>query len=142
MPTSTSLKGVTNISDKSTSEILEDNLIEFLKWGFIDAGGFFNVVRNTSGVYHGEYDNLRCVSDPNYTDGQVWTAFRRDWIWESGTSVGEPIQISGVYIDGVFHPTGDSGYEHHYDYPNGRVIFDTAISPTAVVELEYSYRWV
>lgn len=142
MPTYTTLQGITDISKKSADEILEDNVIEFLKWGFIDVGAFFNIVRDTSGVYSGEYDNLVCTRDPNYTAGQVWSSFRRDWIWESGTAVSEPIRVSGVYVDGVYHPTGDAGYEHYYDYPNGRVIFNTAISPTAQVEVEYSYRWI
>ena len=53
---------------------------------------------------------------------------------------GSPIEISGVYIDSTLQATGDATYGHHYNYPLGRVVFDTAIPTTSTVQLEYSYR--
>ena len=53
---------------------------------------------------------------------------------------GSPIDISGVYINSTLKGTGDATYGHHYNYPLGRVVFDTAISSTSTVQLEYSYR--
>ncbi len=35
MPPNTTLKGVTNIGDMSTSEIISDNLITYFDWAFI-----------------------------------------------------------------------------------------------------------
>ena len=52
----------------------------------------------------------------------------------------EPIQITGVSVGGTTYGTGDATYGHHYNYPLGRVIFDSAISTSSSVKLEYSYR--
>ena len=144
MATHTSLKNLTDISDKVPSEILKDNMIVFLDWSFINAGGFFNINIGSSGAYGGERDNLGPVDDPHFNDGQVWQAIRKNWVWESGTALGTPIGISGVYIDTTFYGIETVGtYAHHYDYPNGRVIFDNvSIATSANVDIEYSYKWI
>ena len=91
------------------------------------------------------------MSDPAYTDGQVWESARKDWVWETGmdysgvlsngTPTGvEPIEITGVSVGGTTYGTGDATYGHHYNYPLGRVIFDSAVSTTSTVKIEYSYR--
>ena len=36
--------------------------------------------------------------------------------------------------------TGDATYGHHYNYPLGRVVFDSAIPTTSTVQIEHSYR--
>ena len=51
-----------------------------------------------------------------------------------------PIGISGVYINDTLYGTGDATYGHHYNYPLGRVVFDSPIPSTSTVKLEYSYR--
>ncbi len=143
MPVFSTLKGVTDIGNMSTSEIISDNLITFIDWGLLDIGSFFNVNLATSGAYGGAMDNLRLANDPNFNSGQVWESFHRQWVWQSGTTQGEPISISGVYVDEVFHETSGAGtFAHHYDYPNGRVVFDSAISINSTVEVEHSYKWV
>ncbi len=143
MPVFTEFKGVSNIGNMSTSEIMADNLITYIDWALIDIGSFFNVDLATSGAYGGARDDLKLANDPNFTNGQVWQSFHTNWVWESGTTQGEPISISGVYVDSVFHNTASVGeFAHHYDYPNGRVVFDTAIATTSTVEVEHSYKWV
>lgn len=97
----------------------------------------------SSGQYGGKNHVLRKVNDPNYANGRVWESFRKDWVWESGVDFNtQPISISGVYVNGVFHPNGTAGaYAFHIDYPLGRVVFDSPINPTGDVSLNYSYRW-
>ena len=82
------------------------------------------------------------MNDPSYTNGQVWEGARKDWVWETGSSYADydPIQISGVYVNDVLKGSGDATYGHHYNYPLGRVVFDSAISTTDTVKVEYSYR--
>jgi len=143
MPVFTKFKGITDIGDMSTSEIISDNLITFIDWGLLDIGAFFNVTLGDLGAYGGSKDNLRLANDPNFNNGQVWESFHKNWIWQSGTTQGNPISISGVYVNDTFHETASVGtFAHHYDYPNGRVVFDSAISTTSTVELEYSYKWI
>ena len=114
----------------------------FLDWAFLGIGGWSNVTMPTSGAFGGTFDTLRLVNDPSYSNGQVWEGARKDWVWETGSSYEghDPIQISGVYVNGVLKGTGDATYGHHYNYPLGRVVFDNPISTSDTVKVEYSYR--
>ena len=144
MPDYTQLKGVSNIANSMISTQISDNVIEFFNWGLLEAGGYFNVNMPASGLYGGDKHKLRLVDDPNYTAGQVWEGYRSNWVWETGVAPStQPIQISGVYVGGDFQPvTGVGTYAHHVDYPNGRVVFDSAIPTTSTVSIEFSYKWV
>jgi hypothetical protein len=130
---------------------IESSLKTYVDWGILSIGGWSNVTIPTSGAYGGTFDNLRPVSDPAYDDGQVWESARKEWVWETGMdysgvlSNGDltgvaPITTTGVSINGTIYGTGDATYGHHYNYPLGRVVFDTAISTTSSVKAEYSYR--
>ncbi len=145
MPTHTRLKGISNISDALLSKTLELGVVSFFQWGLLGVGGFFNVSIPSPGVWGGNQHRLRLVKeDPYYVSGQVWEGFRSDWIWETGVECDiQPIQVSGVYVDGAFHPINGTGaYSHHIDHPLGRVVFDNPISPSSVVTCEFSYRYV
>ena len=130
---------------------MESTLKTYLDWGLLSVGGWTNITTPTSGAYGGTFDTLRLVSDPAYTDGQVWESARKDWVWETGmdysgvlsngTATGvEPVTVTGVSINGTTYGTGDATYAHHYNYPLGRVVLDTAISTSSTVKAEYSYR--
>jgi hypothetical protein len=136
-------KFVTQIGDTLLTSQLESNLKTFLDWGLLEIGGFFNITIPTSGAYGGTFDRLRAVDDPAYSDGQVWEGARKDWVWETGLEYAtQPIDISGVYVGGTFYGTGHATYGHHYNYPLGRVIFDSAISQNSTVQMNHSYRHV
>lgn len=133
-------KGYSNIGEPSVTEVIEDNIVEYINWGFLQLGAFFNIDIPSSGAYGGNRHRLRYVNDPRYTNGQVWEAYRQNWVWESGLSTSEqPVAISGIFVDGSFLPKG-SGY--HINYKNGQVVFDTAIATTSNVQLEYSHKWI
>lgn len=137
----TNLKGFDSLTKFSYEEILEQNVINFLDWGFINKDGFFNVRIPASGAYGGDFSRLRPVRDVQYTNGQVWEAARLNWVWESGLeSAASPISISGVFVNSTFYPA--SGNAYYVDYPNGRIIFNTAISQSATVRVEHSYKWI
>ena len=78
------LRKVTNYGDSTVSSIIQDNLIEFFDWAIMDIGGFNNVSVPQTDVYGGDRHKLRLVNDPRYTSGQVWEAFRGNWVWQSG----------------------------------------------------------
>lgn len=130
---------------------MESTLKTYLDWGLLSVGGWTNIETPTFGAFGGTFDTLRAVSDPAYVDGQVWESARKDWVWETGMDYSgvmsdgsltgvDPIQITGVTVDGNTYGTGDGTYAHHYNYPLGRVIFDSPISTVSSVKLEYSYR--
>tara|TARA_R110002020_G_scaffold375555_1_gene586750 strand:+ start:1422 stop:2471 length:1050 start_codon:yes stop_codon:yes gene_type:complete len=156
------LNKINNVGDSTISLLIQDNLIELFDWGLIDAGGFTNISVPTEGQFGGDKHQLRLVDDPRYTSGQVWESFRSNWIWQSGLACTDqpktllvlkpdvddyPNQshspgVSGVFVDGAFQPTSGVGpYKHHIDYPNGRVVFDSAVSTTSAVTAEFSHKW-
>ena len=137
----TQFKSVRDINKPEFKENLRDSVITFADWGYLNMGAYYNVEVPTSGSYGGAAHQLRPVSDPRFTDGQVWEGFRKNWVWESGLpgQSTQPIQISGVYVDGSFSGI-DSGY--YIDYPNGRVVFNTAISTSSTVTCEHSFKMV
>lgn len=140
----TQLSNLQNAQDPTISSILLDNFIYFYDWGLLDRGSFYNINIPQSGIYGGDRHKLRKADDPNYTDGQVWEAYRKNWVWETGISATtqQPIQISGLFIDNTFYGTGNQSKPYYIDYKNGKVIFDTAISTTSNVQVEYSHKWV
>jgi len=142
---------VAHVGENLLINQMESTLKTYLDWGLLSVGGWTNITTPTSGTYGGTFDTLRLVSDPAYTDGQVWESARKDWVWETGmnysgalsdgTATGvEPITITGVSVGGTTYGTGDATYGHHYNYPLGRVVFDTAVSTSSTVKAEYSYR--
>jgi len=140
--TSTTFKGFSEIGTALLNEQLEDNLISFFNWAFLNIGAFYNIRRSTLAPYGGDPSRLRPVNDPNFANGQVWEGYRGDWVWETGIPYStQPINISGVWVDSVFYPSNTAGtYAHIVNYPAGRIIFNNPISTTKTVTAEYSYR--
>lgn len=131
-----SFKGITDISQAGHTETIDINVKYWLDWSFLEIGAYVNIETPVSGVLNERLDRLIPVSDPYYTDGQVWKAFRDNFVWESGVSYSpSPIRPSGVFINDVF----TSG---NFDYANGRVILYSGVSVTSRVTAEYSYKWI
>lgn len=130
--------GVGSINDYLLISNIENNLKSFLDWGFLNIGGFINVSTGAN-TYNDNPSKLAIVSDPNYSDGQVWQTKHHDWVWESGIDFNgsSPTLISGVSVNGTPVATG-----YTVDYINSRIIFDSPISPSSTVEMNHSYRWV
>ena len=140
----TKLANLNNAQDATLSNVLLDNFVSLYDWGLLDRGQFYNINIPESGIYGGDKQKLRSAQDPNYSNGQVWEGYRQNWVWESGISATDeqPITISGVFVDDTFYATGNVTKPFYVDYPNGRVIFDTALTTTSTVQLEYSHKWV
>ena len=136
---------VTNIGDNYLLNQLEDNLKTFLDYGFLNIGGFINVNIPTSGLYGGTFSDLKPTSQPGYKQGQIWQAFKKDWIWETGITYNSysPTNISGLYINNTFYPgpTGSGGISYTINYPLGQVIFNQPITNNTSIKANYSYRW-
>lgn len=142
------IKTVDNWGEFGPSDQIEANILNYFQWGFLTIGAFSNVMIPTTGVYGGQFHKLTPVKDPRRTDGQVWQSARKDWVWENPVDYGvQPIRVSGVNIRSeptgvsVFYPIDTTGsYSHYVNYPLGQVVFNTAISPSSEVTLEYSIR--
>jgi len=139
-------KGSQHIGDDQLITRLENSLKSWLDYCFLGIGGWTDVNIPESGAYGGDDSVLVSVTEPSYTDGKVWQSARKDWVWETGVDysnnnvVYNPLQITGVEVNGVSYETGDAVYGHHYNYPLGRVVFNTAIDTDSEVKLSYSFR--
>jgi len=138
-------KGVNSISEDLLLNILESNFKMFFDWSFLKIGGWLNSTIPNSGTIYGNSNppaQLLLVDDPSYNIGQVWQGIRKDWIWESGIvfNNGSPIDISGLFINNTYSPLSSGSY--HINYPEGRVVFNNAITKTSKVKINHSYRYV
>lgn len=129
----------TLIGDLQLTGHLQDNLCTFLDWSLLGLGNFYSAYLGTNMPYGGNPATLRLSEDPRYTQGCVWEGFRQNWVWENNPdSPVQPINISGIYVNGNFMPTGTN---YNISYPQGRVIFNNAIPTNSVVQVEHSYRY-
>jgi len=80
---SNTFSNVDNLGSNYLLNNLEENLKTFFDWGFLNIGGFVNVNIPVSGLYGGNFSQLKSTSQPAYRDGQVWQTFRKDWVWEN-----------------------------------------------------------
>lgn len=136
----TTLKGFESVNQTDLFKTIQHNLVSFFDWGFLNKGAFSDVKLSRTNIFSIDRSTLKKETDPNFTDGQVYKTFTKNLVWESGLySPYEPIQISGVYVNGSFKTPTTSGFEHYIDYKNGRVIFSSPL-PTATVKMEYSYK--
>lgn len=137
-------KGVTDWRRDGFNDNAQYGIMEWVKWSMLQIGGFENVLSSqASGLYGGHPAILRPVTDPNFTDGQVWEGIRSDWIWETGISYSvQPRECTGVYINGSFKPTATEAgaYEHYIDFPRGRAVFTTPIATSSNVRADYAFR--
>jgi hypothetical protein len=147
-----SLKGFNNIFEQTLNNELQDNIVEFLDWGLLEKGNYFNVTLGETAPNGSDYSLLSLSNNSNYTSGQAWDSFRKNWVWQSGVGYSpEPLVgtndaipgISGVYVDDAFYPSDTTGsYAHKVDYFNGRIIFDSPIPTGSKVQSEYSYKYI
>ena len=148
------LKGISGVFDSTLNNDIQDGLVEYFDWALLDKGNYFNVTAGETAPNGEDYSRLRLSSSDSYDAGQVWEGFRKNWVWQSGLSVpaitpplvgtnNEKPGISGVNVNGSFHPTSGVGpYAHYVDYFHGRVIFDSAIPTGSVVQAEHSYKYI
>lgn len=136
-------KGVNAISEDLLLNVVEANFKTFFDWAFLNLGAWFDATIDEYTIYSSGFSpaTLLPVVDEAYEDGQVWQGMRKDWVWETGCFMDDsaPIEISGLYINNTYYPHSSSG-DYFVDYPNGRVVFDTAIDTSSSVELNHSYR--
>lgn len=135
-------KGVTSIAQDLLLNILEANFKMYCDWAFLHIGAWFDVNINNNTLYGGnKHYRLLPVEDPSYANGRVWQGIRKDWVWEKGIFYNEtsPIDIQNITVNSnIINKTNN----FIIDYPLGRVIFNTTISPSSIVDLNYSYRFV
>lgn len=135
---------VQDIGHRNIISSLEDNIKNFLDWGFLNIGGFIDVNIPPSGNVGMAF--AKPAVDPSFGNNTVWETQRKDWVYESGVvhQNRSPINISGIYLNNTFlpSPSGSGAYTYSLNYPLGRISFDNPVSANSKVCLNYSYKYV
>ena len=139
-----SFMGVDNIGSTMFLNELENNYKSFLDWGFLNIGGFTNVEKPTQNISSFNLHVLKTTTDNNNLENRVWQAPRKDWVHESGIvfSGVSPINVSGVYVNNTLYPapTGSGSLTYSINYPEGKILFNSMVAASSLVEVEYSYK--
>jgi len=141
-------KGIFQLSNPGLSNEIENALEMWSDWAFLSIGGWQDVVIPTTGIAGGYNHILRMAEDKARSSGQVWEGFRKDWVHETGVEFDDaatnpdPINITGIQVDGTMYPSGDATYGWYVNYPEGQVVFDSALPTTSDVQANYSFRSV
>lgn len=128
-----------NMSHKSSSEAIQENAMAFVDWSILNTGAYFNNTFDEPGPFETDRTKLSVYRQPGVTVGSVWQTVHPKIIWESNLAYGQPISISGLYVNDTFMPVG-SGYE--IDYAHGRIYFDFPVNQSSDVRMEFSNKWV
>jgi hypothetical protein len=138
----TKFKGVSNIAQDLLLNILEANFKMYLDWAFLHIGAWFDVSINNNTIYGvNKPSKLLLVDDPSFPAGSVWQGIRKDWVWETGTfyNNASPVSIGSIQVNSN---TINKQNNFSINYPLGRIIFNSPISKSSSVNLNYSYRYV
>lgn len=146
------LRGFNSVFDTTLNNEIQDNLIEFLDWGLLEKGNYFNVNLGELSSDGKDLSRLHISNNEHYSKGKAWESSHKNWVWQSGISYTPSPKttnnlaypgISGVYVNNTFYPSNTSGtYSHKVDYFNGRIIFDSPIPINSKVQAEYSYKYI
>lgn len=136
-PKPNTFQHVNNLVDNLVLNTLEVNLKSYLDNAFLNIGAFTSIDINQNNIFNSPVSTLTLSTDQDFASGRVWDGFRKDWVYETDIDYNSnsPIDITTVNVDGVDVTTG-----FYVDYLNGRIIFDTALSPSATVKTSFTYR--
>lgn len=135
--------------------LIKQNLKLFLEDLFL-RNGFFETVSVGETNFYGSDISVLQPGDTVYLNpdatfpqaDRVYQSAFKNWVHEEGlpsiSGVGIPIVASGVTVGGTFYPTATTSgtFAHIIDYPNGRVIFNTALAGSPTVQAEFSYKLI
>ncbi len=120
----------------SANRLVEENIRRWLEMSFLIDGAFTTVVRNETDWRGNDLSQFLQTNDPIYGT-KVYQCRYKNLVYETGVAVPvditAPTIVSGIYVDNDFYPTSTTGVmEYHFDYINGRVIFENANAMSTV----------
>ncbi len=128
--------------------LLKSNMELWLNNELISLGFYSTVNVAQTDMYGRDISRLISWPDPSFADDCVWQSAFKEWVHESGVSISvvgisPPVIASGVTVNGVFYSKSSSGvYAHNIDYPNGRIIFNSPVAASSVVQAAWSFKEV
>lgn len=137
------LKGFDSVKETSDSNELLDSIVEWLDWGLLQKNNYFNVPYGKLDNSGKDLSKLKLSTDKRFAEGRSWEAIRPNWVWQDLEVEQPPTVASGVRVNGTFYPLSTTGmFAHYIDYFNGRVVFNSPISKSSIVQVEHSYKYI
>lgn len=139
------------MSRQRVTTIVKSNLDLWLNDLFLRDGLFHTITVGETDIYGRDLSELIPISDEDFADGCVWQSHFKSWVHESGitptdSDIAPPLLPSGVVIGGTFYaqdstsPDYNASLAHHFDFPNGRIIFDSPVPTDSGVKAAFSYK--
>ena len=137
-----------------TKGLIKQNVKLFLEDLLLRDGYFTNVsvgeldehLRDLSRLMPGD----QVYPEPDFIStfpNRVFQSAFKNWVHEDGipspaSGIAGPIVASGVTVNGTFYPTATTSglFEHSIDFPNGRIIFQTPLPGSPVVQAAFAYK--
>lgn len=135
--------------------LVKQNLKLFLEDILLRDGYYSNVVVGETN-FNGNDISVLMPGDQIYPEpdfissipNKVFQSAFKNWVHEDGipgvsSGIAGPAVASGVTVNGTFYSSSTSGiFAHFVDYINGRVIFNSPLVGTPVVQAEFAYKEV
>lgn len=132
--------------------LIKSNIELWLNDLFLRDGMFTNVSTGETNINGNNISLLVSVEDEDFADDRVYQSPFKNWVYEEGITVvqsgiPDPVIASGVTVNGTFYPQDsaapgyNASFAHDFDFPNGRVIFDSP-QVGATVQAAFSYKTV
>jgi len=129
--------------------LVRTNLELWMNDLFLRDGLYKNVSTGELNIYGTDISKMVPVDDEDFAAGQVFQSAFKNWVYEEGipapsSGVLPPTVASGVTVNSTFFPsaTTSGAFAHFIDYPNGRVVFQTAILVSDIVQGEFAFKEV
>ena len=103
MPVHARFRGQPAYTDHLLLRTVRENLVEYLKWCFMETGAFAEIAVPVPGE-DDTYSQSRFypVAKDGVRDGRIWQGQHSDWCHESGLEYAgrQPSIANGIYVDG------------------------------------------
>lgn len=143
------LDGIQFYGNPTLEDIITRNLTSFLSYGLLELGAYYNIQLDQTDRYGNNESVLRPAVIQGVPNRTIYRGVKNDWVWESGITIkstggSQPIQASGINVNGIFYATGQSvlGTGYYIDYSRGRVVFDHQLPANSTVKCPHTLRYV
>jgi hypothetical protein len=144
------LDGISWYGNRTIEDQVLHNVITYLKYGLLEIGAYYNINKdqiNYRGANESVLQPVTFYGSGGIQPYSVYKGVKHDWIWESGVTLRysggtSPINISGIFVNDVFYPTGTtiSGTGYTIDYSRGQTVFHQPLNSGHTVKCAYSIR--
>ena len=136
------LDGLNHYGDTTLSDLLIDNLVQFLNHGFLEIGAYINVPSGKVSYNGGDMSRMNPVFATGATNYTIWRGTKNNWVWESNITLKyasgtQPIVATGIYLNGSSTPTG-----YYIDFSRGQVVFNSPQPSNSLVQVPHTLRAV